>query len=86
MSKTAREIQHFVPLLGIFGAGLIAFFLFSYDQKFQLAAIIATAAAYITWGIVHHIMRKDINFEVVLEYIVVAVLGVIIVWSVILRT
>lgn len=85
MKKTARNIQHFLPLIGILGAGLLAFFLFSYDQKFQLAAIIATAAGYIAWGIVHHVMKKDISFEVVLEYVIVAILGVIIVWSVLLR-
>jgi len=86
MKRTVRNLQHFLPLIGILGAGLLSFFLFSYDQKFQLAAMIATAAGYITWGIIHHKLKEDLSIDVILEYIFVAILGVVIVWSVLLRT
>lgn len=72
-------------LFGILMAGFIGLIIFSYDKNFQFAVAAATSVGYIFWGIVHHIRHKDLHFETVLEYIAVAVLGLTILSSLILR-
>ena len=81
MKKVARDIQHYVPLIGIFLAGLYGFYLFSYDKVFRGVVAIAMAVAYVFWGLVHHHIHKDLYFSVVIEYVAFAVLGLIIIFS-----
>lgn len=86
MKKLSRDIQHYTPLLGILAAGIIGFALFSYDRMFQTGIVLASAAAYVTWGLIHHFIHKDLHISIIVEYITIATLGVIIVMSVLFRT
>lgn len=85
MKKTFRHLPHYLPLLGIFSAGALAFTLFSYDKQFQVGVAVSVAAAHLTWGIVHHLVHRDFTPEVVLEYLAISILGLAAVLSVILR-
>lgn len=85
MKKFAKDISHYLPLLGIFALGVLAFALFSFDRLFQVAVSIAIAAAYVVWGVVHHYLHGDLHLSVIIEYIVVASLGLVIVFSLIFR-
>ena len=84
--KYFKHLPHYLPLFGIFGAGILAFFLFSYDKQFQIGVAISVAAGHITWGIVHHMIHKDFSPEIVLEYIAISALGLAAILSVILYT
>lgn len=85
MKDLSKDIQHYVPLIGIFLAGILGFAAFSFDRVFQATLILALAAAYVFWGIVHHHIHKDLHLSVILEYIVVATLGVVVVFSLLFR-
>lgn len=85
LQKIAKDLPHFLSLFGVLLAGFTAFVLFSYDKQFQVFALIATASGYFTWGIVHHIIHKDIDLFIIIEYATFAALGLIIVLSVLLR-
>jgi len=85
MKKLAKYLPHYLPLIGIFVAGIIAFSAFSYERAFQMAIAIALAVSYVAWGIVHHIIHKDLYLIVVVEYIVVASLGLVVILSLIFR-
>ncbi|MFC1710322.1 hypothetical protein ACFL0F_01505 [Patescibacteria group bacterium] len=86
MKKHAKQIPHYLGLMGIFAVGLIGFLLFSYDRTFQIAIVIALAVSYVIWGIVHHHIHKDLHLSVIVEYIVVAALGLVIVFSLVFST
>jgi hypothetical protein len=86
MKHFAKHLPHYFALIGIFAAGIIAFLVFSYDRLFQAAVAISIAVAYVVWGIVHHAMHKDLYFSVVIEYLVVALLGLVLIFSLVLRT
>ena len=86
MKTFSKDISHYLVLFGILLAGFAGLILFSYDNKFQNAVALATAASYVSWGIVHHYVHKDLHLEVILEYIAVATVGVIILFSLILNT
>lgn len=46
-----------------------------------IAASIA-AAFYLAWGIIHHARRGDLHLKIVLEYLALALLGVVITYTV----
>lgn len=85
MHKLAKHIQHYTPLIGVLVAGLIGFYIFSYDKAFQAVIAVSLATSYVSWGIIHHYIHKDLNVQIVLEYSTIAFLGVIMVFSVLFR-
>lgn len=84
MYKLGKHVQHYLPLLAIFAMGILGFVYFPYDQSFQIVLTIAMACGYITWGIVHHFIHKDLHIQVIAEYIFIAFLGVVVVFSLLL--
>jgi hypothetical protein len=76
-----RHLPHYLGLLGLFAAGVIGFLLFSYDRLFQISVVVAVAVGYVAWGIIHHKIHRDLYPSVVVEYIAVAILGLVIVFS-----
>jgi len=85
MKHLAHHLPHYLLLFGILLAGFAGLILFSYDRRFQIAVSVATAVAYVFWGIVHHAIHKDLHLETVIEYIVISSLGLVIVFSLIIR-
>ncbi len=85
MKNLARHLPHYLSLFGILIAGFAGLILFSYDKSFQVVVSIATAISYVVWGIVHHYLHKDLHLEVFAEYLAVSVLGLVILFSLILR-
>ncbi len=85
MKQIAKHLPHYLPLLGIFTLAVVAFVISSYDRYFLMGVSIAVAASYVAWGVVHHSIHRDLHLSVVVEYIVVAALGLVIVFSLLLR-
>jgi hypothetical protein len=85
MRNLTNHFRHYFSLIGILTAAVVAFVVFSYDRTFQIYISIAVAVSYVCWGIIHHYLHKDLYLEVVIEYLVVAVLGLIILFSLVFR-
>ncbi len=85
MRSISKHLPHYFALFGILAAGVIAFGLFSYDRIFQVAIATALSVAYVAWGIVHHSVHGDLHLSVVIEYIIVASLGLVVIFSLIFR-
>ena len=47
-------------------------------KQFQVGMV--TAAAYLFWGIFHHLSQEDLNWQVVVEYISIAIFGIAVLW------
>ncbi len=86
MRSIAKDLPHYMLLIGILFAGFAGLVLFSYDKNFQAAVAIATASSYVVWGIIHHMFHRDLHFEVFLEYLAIAILGLAIIFSLIIRS
>ena len=86
MGDITKHLSHYLTLIGILFVGFAGLVLFSYDKNFQLSVAVASAAAYIAWGVVHHILHKDFQFEILLEYLAVAVLGLTIIFTLVIRS
>ncbi len=86
MRSIFKDLAHYTPLFGILIVGFGAFWLFSYDRVFQIATAISTALAYVLWGIIHHYIHRDLNVSVIVEYLVIASLGLVVIFSLVLRS
>jgi len=75
-----------MALFGILLAGFAGLILFSYDKNFQIAVAAALSASYVAWGVTHHYLHRDLHIETFLEYLAVAILGFVIIFSLVLRT
>lgn len=85
MKAFAKDLPHYLSLFGILLAGFAGLILFSYDKNFQMSVALSTAGAYVAWGIVHHTIHKDLYLETVVEYIAIAILGLVIIVSLVIR-
>ncbi len=85
MRTFIKHLSHYTALFGILLAGFSGLVLFSYDKGFQVGVSIATAIAYVAWGIVHHHLHHDLHTETVIEYITIAALGLIILFTLVIR-
>lgn len=81
-----KHLSHYLTLVGILFAGFAGLIMFSYDNYFQLSVAVATSASYVAWGVVHHILHKDFYFEVFLEYLAVAILGLTVIFTLVIRS
>lgn len=86
LSKDVREhLGHYLVLLFILVFGAIAFFYFQRFPQAQTVSIFLTASFYVLWGIVHHYLEGDLHLRVIMEYVAIALLGFLILWSIINR-
>ena len=81
LKKFAKHLPHYIPLLGLFGFVVLTFVLFSYDILLLGIVVVSASIFYVLWGIIHHYIHKDLYVSVVVEYILVASLGLIIIFS-----
>lgn len=80
-----KHISHYVSLIGILVVSFIGFYMFSYDRFFLAGIAVALSVSYTAWGIIHHLVHKDICINIVLEYVSVAILGLAMILSLIFR-
>lgn len=80
---TTSRIDYCV--LAVLAIGYLAF-VFNYQTvpKYVLISTIAFAVTYVIWGVVHHLKSKNFHTRVVLEYLLVAALGVALVSTLLL--
>lgn len=77
---------HFIVLLLILILGGTFILFFNYDRDFQIASVVGTSLAYIMWGVLHHLKHKDLEVEIIMEYLLIALFGATILISIILKT
>lgn len=85
MRKLFSDIFHYLSLFIVFILAFTSFRFFPFDRFMQVGIAVATSAAYIVWGIVHHAIHRDLSLSVILEYIVIGSLGLVVTFSLILR-
>jgi hypothetical protein len=61
------------------------FLIFSFERIYQMIIVLVAGLAYVLWGIIHHHVNDDLHSKVVAEYILVALLAELIIFSLLLR-
>lgn len=80
-----EQLGHYLVLLFILTFGAVAFFYFQRYPQAQIVSLFLTASFYVLWGIVHHYQQGDLHLRIILEYVAVAILGFIILFTMINR-
>lgn len=83
MKEISRHFVHYASLVGILVVAYIGFSVFQHDKYFQTALAFALGVSFVVWGFVHHHIHDDLHAKVILEYVAVAVFGIVILLSVI---
>lgn len=75
--KRFLSVFQYILLLTI-GIGGVWFFhyLRGMPEK-QYIVILATSGLYVFWGIVHHLIKGDFHLKIVVEYLLIAILAVV---------
>lgn len=81
-----ESFLHYLVLAFFFTLAIVSFTILSFNQLFQALVAVFMAVIYIFWGILHHYIHDDLYPSVVIEYLLVASIGLVIVFSLILRT
>lgn len=79
MKKPLRNIVDYLILSLIVSAAIILILYFNGSKNIQQIIIIALSILYIVWGILHHLKEKSLQARVVIEYVLLALLGCIVV-------
>lgn len=74
--RKKEHLFHFLPLVLVLFFGLFLALKVGYDRQLQMAIILAVAMFYVAWGVLHHLIEHTLVARIVLEYVLVAVLGV----------
>lgn len=83
MRRVTRYFAHYLSLIGLIVFALLGLLFFRYDSQFEAAAAIALGVAFVVWGTVHHWLHEGLHIKLILEYLGIAVLGVMVLLSLI---
>ncbi len=76
---------HYAFLFIILFFGFISFLATASDHVLQFRIAVLTALAYVGWGFIHHTLKGDLFLKIVVEYMLVAALVLVLLWTVLLR-
>jgi len=76
-----EHFGHYLVLLFILVFGFAAFFYFSRFPQAQILSAFLTTSFYVIWGMIHHYLEGDLHIRVVAEYLAIALLGFLILFS-----
>lgn len=72
---------HMAVLLLMLGASAFVFYMVRPDRTLQMIVGILMAAGYVLWGIVHHVMEGDLHPRLVIEYVLVGVIALVLLFT-----
>ncbi len=78
-ARLSKHSAYYASLIVILTLG----FLLAYNssnRSFQIGAVIVTTFFYVLWGIMHHLINHDLNVKIVIEYILIGLFGLTIIF------
>lgn len=78
MFKKDNDFLYYFSLFFILALGGAAIYIASPDRNLEIILVITTSFFYILWGLLHHFLNHDLDIMIVIEYILIALLGVVI--------
>lgn len=80
-----HHIFHFILLMILLALGGSTIIALRYHIREQILTTLGIGAFYVIWGIMHHDRENDLHPKIVAEYIAMALLGCVILISVIVK-
>ena len=77
MSRLIHTLFYIALATSLALAGWL-FFAFQGQKGYQLFVVVGMSVFYMVWGVVHHILEDEFDFEVLLDYLLIAGLVIVI--------
>lgn len=74
--KNSNHLLYYASLIGILVLGLILVYTSSPDKNRQMLIVIGMSISYTLLGIAHHLLNHDLILKIVVEYVLIAMLGI----------
>jgi hypothetical protein len=71
-----KHLGYYLSLITILVLGLLLVFLASPNIELQIVITLLTVFFYILWGLFHHLTNHELTAKIVIEYVLVGVLGI----------
>jgi hypothetical protein len=71
-----KHFLYYFSLFTIFALGLILTLLVAPNIKLQSLIITITIILYVIWGIMHHYISHELTLKIMIEYALIGLLGV----------
>jgi hypothetical protein len=75
-----KHLFYYVSLFLILGIGSFVAIAVGSDVPLRMLCMVLVAVLYVSWGIVHHTLNHDISTKIVVEYVLIASLGITLVF------
>ncbi len=82
IKKFIKHLNYYLFLLAIFAVGLLLSVLVYPNIFLQILIIVLTIIFYVVWGIWHHKKEHNLTNKIVVEYLLIGLLGISIVFFV----
>ena len=80
MIKDLKEYSlDYLVLIALLLAGATIYLYFHQDQVMQRIVALGMGLTYVLWGIIHHHRADKVTTKVVLEYVLIAVFGYLVI-------
>lgn len=85
MSQSLKKhLWYYATTVLIEGLGLVLVLLARGEKQLQLSFVVLMGFFYVIWGVAHHIIHHNLYAKVVLEYVLIASLGIALMYFVLL--
>lgn len=74
--KKQKHILYYFCLFSVLATGLFLILAFTPNRNLQMITLVGISISYVLLGIVHHLINHDLVAKIVVEYILIAALGV----------
>jgi hypothetical protein len=73
--KFRKHLGYYISLILILSLGLISILLANPNVKTQAVIVFITVFFYVLWGMLHHLINHELTLRIVIEYVLIGVLG-----------
>ncbi len=76
MKNHKNHLIYYSLLVSALVGGLILIAAYSPDKQLQMLIVVGISFLYLLIGIVHHLINHDLVAKIVIEYVLIAMLGI----------
>lgn len=76
MKKRDDHVLYYASLIGVLALGIFIIYSFSNNQTIQMLTLAGLAISYVIAGTFHHLVNHDLVTKIVVEYVLIAILGI----------
>ncbi|MBI4089612.1 MAG: hypothetical protein HY424_02795 [Candidatus Levybacteria bacterium] len=80
LARVYKHSGYYISLIAILSLGFLLAYTNNSSRSFQIGVVIATTFFYVLWGMIHHLLNHDLSMKIVVEYILIGVFGLTIIF------